>query len=163
MKRIIVKTAAIMLILAGVIACGKEKEKEEKFIEIPLDYGLCLCENTLFLGERVYENILMFDQANTIFDEMKNRVPEKEGIKMFVSATVSVPLVPGISATSELYVFTETSDTTYNICNFPTGKITQTIPENGLSIYIAGDVYETCTPHPDRFYYRLTSLKIQQQ
>jgi hypothetical protein len=44
MKRIIVKTAAIMLILAGVIACGKEKEKEP--IDIPFteySFGETFC------------------------------------------------------------------------------------------------------------------------
>jgi hypothetical protein len=156
MKKNILNAAAILLILAGMISCGEK----DGTTDIPLDYVNCPCEHeTEFIEKRTYENILMFDAAKTSIDEIHEiALGQGIGLYVFVDFETQVAL---------LRIVVHNLRYTYDICNFPFNRISQTISKNGLSISVAGNAHETCELSGGVIQYEyyniiLTSLKIQQ-
>jgi hypothetical protein len=161
MKHVTFETVAILLIMTmWISSCGKKNN--EHMIDISLDYANCPCEHeTKFLEKRTYENILMFNIAKTSLDEIRKIAIDGQRFGIYVIADFE-------TKTAGLNIYAGTFYTGMTICNFPANKISQAIPENGLLIYMAGDIYETCEPQgfiPEHSYFNivLTSLKIQQQ
>jgi hypothetical protein len=159
MKKIILQTVAILLILAGMtVSCGKDKDN---ITNISLYYVNCPCEQeTEFIEKKTYENILMFDIAKTSFDEIRKITLDEQSFGMHV-------IIDFETKTAGLNIFRGTFYSGITICNFPVNRIPYTISENGMYISITGDIYETCVPKsfiPEHSYFNLvlTSLKIQQ-
>lgn len=143
------KLAALLSVLAGsLVFCGEEEEP---------DSTCPPCEHKRkFLEKKTYENILMYDISKSDMTEIK-KDERDEYIYVYVDFETE---------TASLNRLNGNFWTCYYICNLPFDRIPEIIPQDGLSIDIAGDVYETCEPQgfiPEHSFFNivLTSLKIQ--
>jgi hypothetical protein len=149
----ILKLTAILL-LAGMVSCGKDDEV--KMREIPLDSVNCPCENGIVSNTDIAENgILMFDVSKTSLGEMANIANNG---KDEITSWVSIDFESNASLLYHGYF------SVGYICNFPNNIINpNNIPYNGILISLKGNV--TCNPVGwfDIKHYQLvlTSLKIQ--
>jgi hypothetical protein len=141
-------------------SCGEDDEWED----IPVEYVKCPCDNKVESDlVREFKDILMFDVSKTPQHERRDlTLNEKEGLSTYVYVDFEIGMAGVVIQTGNFI-------TTFHICNFPVNKIPQTIPQNGLSVCMTGDVYEDCIqdvakiPEYHDLYIVLTSLKIQQQ
>jgi hypothetical protein len=115
-------------------------------------------KNAMQIANELYETEL-FDAAKTSIDEIHEiALGQGIGLYVFVDFETQVAL---------LRIVVHNFRYTYDICNFPFNRISQTISKNGLSISVAGNAYETCELSGGVIQYEyyniiLTSLKIQQ-
>jgi hypothetical protein len=142
MKKIVLKTAAILLILAGVmISCGKEKEDN---IQGNVPYKPCDCEKAemefgreLFKGEAVFFKDLSEEQRNEKIYQSNNR------IILYDTETDN----------AVLYAYSDILYQCY-ICNFPDFAKEWDITQDGQRVYYNGTMYHACDPYgtADRVY-----------
>jgi hypothetical protein len=155
MKKIFIKTAAILLILAGVISsCGKEKEDNGN-----VPYAPCSCSDKPLaqLNFPSGEAYLFKDSVPSDMDfQIGNELYQGQIVKWIVydSETNKASLTVGGGAIRNIC----------EICNYPAFAKGWSIPQNGCKVYFEGITYETCIPKGgiatvSYFDYTLTVLK----
>jgi hypothetical protein len=146
MKTTVLKTAAILLILAGIFSCRKDKDKDQND-SVP--YMPCPCE-----GKEKVD--LMATNAQLFKDSIPSSIKNKYNTYVIYHSDSD-------SATfythPDIFVI-------YHICNFPDYAKKWDIPRQGCEIYLKGQIYRPCYTlfHPmDRAYYDivLTTLKLK--
>ncbi|MDR2126964.1 MAG: hypothetical protein LBP63_09065 [Prevotellaceae bacterium] len=144
MKKLLLQTTAILLILAGVIACEKEEKEEGNVPYAPCPCegeevaGIKLSETALLVADSVRELIL----ADTIFD---------------VKGDVMYYAVFNYGKSHDRIIV--------YICNFPDFAKEWDIPPHGREIYLSGKLYNKCFELPNYLEERcfnmvLTNIKL---
>jgi hypothetical protein len=161
MKKIL-KTAAILLILAGSFSC----ENEEIWENVPVEYVKCPCDQEKIDGASLNwraggtENVLMIDISKTTDDKILELL-ESEKIRQYLRYDSTDGSAAFLFNPHQLW------QTSGRICNFPS-QYDWEIPINGIHVSFACDIFDLCEPIltiPEHSYFNivLTSLKIQQK
>lgn len=149
MKRIILKTAAVLLILAGGFAsCGNKENNEEKNeaqeMQGNVPYMPCDC------GGKEVTGIELPKEALLVADSVSDR---KDGVAYY--------------AVFNSHKSSESERIIVNICNFPDfAKKWDGIFLQGREVYLSGKLYNTCYELPRYGFERsfdmiLTDLKLK--
>jgi hypothetical protein len=146
MKKII-KTAAILLILAGgFYSCRKDKEGTDA-PNVP--YAPCPCEMEEVIGIKLPETAWLF--ADSVPELMSDGSIFEIKVSYYATFNYNKPH--------------ERDRTIVYLCNFP-DFAKNDIPPRGCEIYLSGKLYNKCfeLPHYDferRFFMVLTNLKLK--
>jgi hypothetical protein len=155
MKKIILQTAAILLILASAFTC--EKENKEDNGNVP--YAPCEC-NDKPLAQVNFpsgEAYLFKDSVPNNMDfQIRSELNQRQVVNWIVydSETNKASLTVGEGSIRNIC----------EICNYPAFAKEWSIPKNGCKVYFEGITYETCIPKGgiatiSYFDYILTILK----
>ncbi|MDR2066080.1 MAG: hypothetical protein LBP85_10300 [Prevotellaceae bacterium] len=137
MKTKILQTAALLLILAGMLACGKE----EKNTQGNVPYRPCDCDdkplaNLDFPSGEAY----LFNDSipNDMDFQIRDELNQGHIVNWIVydSETDKTSLTVGEGSIRNIC----------EICNYPDFAKAWSIPQNGYKVYFEGITYEPCIP-----------------
>jgi hypothetical protein len=138
MKKIFIKMAAVLLILAGgvISSCGKEKKTETENGNVP--YAACLHEEGEYLGiADVKGEAYLFNDS--VPNAMQTELQQIRNVSGFVAWIVYIP----DDGSAIKYVRSIKENSTGIICNYPEFAKQWKIPFTGKKVYYEGKTFKT--------------------
>ena len=146
------KKSFLFILFLPFIICGCS----DKDVEFELEYKKCPCEHEQekIAGNFSYENILLFDEAKTSWNQMK---------EISFDSIYGGSEFMGIDYENNKLRYHNNQDSAWitirgNICNFP--ETFNYIPYEGLRISFSGDMFNKCRTSSPSGDIVLTSLKV---